>query len=152
MVPKKSKNTFKKTLTNHIVKKGQKHTVEKILTKSLKQTQKSQKKNVTNMVKVSVLSLIPTFKMIQLTNKRRRKKSIQQIPAFLSNNRSRSSWGLKNLTNFSTLGVTKTSLLFKLKNQFLLNTTLSENKEIKLDSNQQEEISKKKKYLKYYRW
>ena len=152
MAPKKSKNTFKKTLTNHITKKGQKDTIEKILTKSFKQIQKQQKKNVTNIIKISVFSFIPTFRMIQLTNKRRRKKSVQQIPAFLSNNKSRSSWGLKNLTNLSTQEITKTNLLSKLKNRFLLNTLQSEDKNIKLDNNQQSEISKKKKYLKYYRW
>ena len=152
MAPKKSKNTFKKTLTNHITKKGQKDTIEKILTKSFKQIQKQQKKNVTNIIKISVFSFIPTFRMIQLTNKRRRKKSVQQIPAFLSNNKSRSSWGLKNLTNLSTQEITKTNLLSKLKNRFLLNTLQSEDKSIKLDNNQQSEISKKKKYLKYYRW
>ena len=146
MVLRKSRNTFKKTFTNHITKKGQKYAVEKTLTKSFKQIQKQQKKNVIDIIKISVISLIPTFRIIQLTNKRRRKKSIQQIPAFLSNTRSRSAWGLKNLTNISTQEMSKTSLLRKLKNQLVLNTIQSEN------DNQQSEISKKKKYLKYYRW
>ena len=146
MVPKKSRNTFKKTFANHITKKGQKYAVEKTLTKSFKQIQKQQKKNVVSIIKMSVISLIPTFRIIQLTNKRRRKKSIQQIPAFLSNTKSRSSWGLKNLTSLSTREMPKTSLLCKLKNQLVLNTIQSEN------DNQQSEISKKKKYLKYYRW
>ena len=44
MGPKKLKNTFKKTLTNHITKKGQKYSVEKTLTKSLKNIQKKKKK------------------------------------------------------------------------------------------------------------
>jgi len=44
MALKKSKNIFKKILTNHITEKGKKHTIEKILTKSFKQTQKQQKK------------------------------------------------------------------------------------------------------------
>ena len=122
MVLKKSKNIFKKTLINHIVKKGRKHTVEKIVTKSFKQIQKQQQKNVNNIIKTAVLNFTPTFRMIQLTNKRRRKKSIKQIPTFLSNNKSRSSWGLKNLINFSTQETSKTNLLFKLKNQFLLTT------------------------------
>ena len=153
MVQKKSKNTFKKTLTNHVAKKGQKYAVEKTLAKSFKQIQKQQKKNVTSIIKISVLRLIPTFRIIQLTNKRRRKKSIQEIPAFLSNDKSRSSWGLKNvITNFSTQEMPKTNLLHKIKNQFLLNTTQLEEKKTKLVSNQQSEISKKKKYFKYYRW
>jgi len=145
MVPKKSKNIFKKTLTSHVAKKGQKYTVEKFLTKGLKQIQKQQKKNVTNIIKTSLLNFMPAFRMIQLTNKRRRKKSIKQIPAFLSNNKSRSSWGLKNLTNFSPQETSKTNLLYRLKNQFLLTTT-------KIENNQQNEISKKKIYFKYYRW
>nr|YP_010377407.1 ribosomal protein S7 [Navicula tsukamotoi]QYB23094.1 ribosomal protein S7 [Navicula tsukamotoi] len=145
MVLKKSKNIFKKTLTSHVAKKGQKYTVEKILTKSLKQIQKQQKKNATNIIKTSLLNFIPAFRMIQLTNKQRRKKSIKQIPAFLSNNKSRSSWGLKNLTNFSPQETSKTNLLYKLNNQFLLTTT-------KIENNQQNELSNKKKYFKYYRW
>ena len=153
MVQKKSKNTFKKTLTNHVAKKGQKYAVEKTLAKSFKQIQKQQKKNVTSIIKISVLKLIPTFRIIQLTNKRRRKKSIQEIPAFLSNDKSRSSWGLKNvITNFSTQEMPKTNLLRKIKHQFLLNTAQLEDKKTKLISSQQSEISKKKKYFKYYRW
>lgn len=151
MVLRKSKNIFKKILTNHITKKGQKHTIEKILRKSFKQTQKRQKKNTIHIIKISILNVTPTFRMIRLTNKQRRKKSVKQIPAFLSNNKSRSSWGLKNLTKTSTQETSKTTLLDKLIDQFLLATKL-ENKNIELKNNQQNEASKEKKYFKYYRW
>jgi len=152
MALKKSKNIFKKILTNHITEKGKKHTIEKILTKSFKQTQKQQKKNATNIIKTSILGMIPTFRIVKLTNKRRRKKSVKQIPIFLSNNKSRSSWGLKKLTNFSTQEASKTNLLKKLTNQLLLTTTESENKNIELKNKQQNEALKEKKYFKYYRW
>jgi len=96
--------------------------------------------------------MIPTFRIVKLTNKRRRKKSVKQIPIFLSNNKSRSSWGLKKLTNFSTQEASKTNLLKKLTNQLLLTTTESENKNIELKNKQQNEALKEKKYFKYYRW
>ena len=148
---KKSKNTFKKILENHITKNGQKHKIEKIIIKSLKQTQKQQQKNTKNIIKISIMRISPAFRLIKLTNKRRRKKSIKQIPAFLSNNKFRSSWGLKNLIKKSTNEISNTTLDKELSNKFLLTAELK-NKNIELKTNQQDEASKEKKYFRHYRW
>ena len=87
---------------NQLVKKGKKQMVEKEVTKSLKQAQKNEKKNVSFIVKQSALNTMPVFRFVKLTNKRRKKKTVKKIPAFLSDTNFRSSWGLKNLTNFSS--------------------------------------------------
>ena len=151
MVLKKSKNTFKKILGNHLTKNGQKYKIEKIIIKSLKQTQKQQKKNTKNIIKISIMKIIPTFRLIKLTNKRRRKKSIKQIPAYLSSSRFRSSWGLKNLIKKSADEISNTTLDKNLTNKFLLTAKL-QNKNIELKTTQQTESSKEKKYFRHYRW
>jgi ribosomal protein S7 len=151
MALKKLKNTFKKKLMNQLVKKGKKQMVEKEVTKSLKQAQKSEKKNVTFIVKQSALNIMPVFRFVKLTNKRRKKKTIKKIPAFLSDANFRSSWGLKNLTDFSSQKTQRNNLRDKLINQFLHSAKQQNNLDIS-ENNLQEEASKEKKYFKYYRW
>jgi ribosomal protein S7 len=148
---KKLKDTFKKKLTNHLIKKGKKQMVEKTITKSLKQAQKQEKKNVGCIIKQSTLNVMPVFRFIKLTNKMRRKKTIKRIPAFLSDNNFRSSWGLKNLTDFSTQKTPHNTLYSKLTDQFLYSSKHLNSLEISGDKSQ-EEASKEKKYFKYYRW
>jgi ribosomal protein S7 len=148
---KKLKNTFKKKLMNQLVKKGKKQMVEKEVTKSLKQAQKSEKKNVTFIVKQAALNTMPVFRFVELTNKRRKKKTIKKIPAFLSDPNFRSSWGLKNLTNFASQKTQHNNLRDKLIDQFLHSAKQQNNLDIS-ENNLQEEASKEKKYFKYYRW
>lgn len=144
---KKLKNTFKKNLINQITKKGKKQMIEKEFAKSLKQAQKNEKKNINLITKQLTLDAITPFKFIKLTNKKRRKKTIKEIPRFLSNKTSRFSWGLKNLTNFSAKKETQhQKLKEKLLNKVLSHTGKQDNAEIA------EKASQEKKYFRYYRW
>ena len=136
---------------NQLVKKGKKQMVEKEVTKSLKQAQKNEKKNVSFIVKQSALNTMPVFRFVKLTNKRRKKKTVKKIPAFLSDTNFRSSWGLKNLTNFSSQKTQHTNLQDKLIDQFLHSAKQPNNLDVS-ENNLQEEASKEKKYFKYYRW
>ena len=64
---------LQKKLINHIIKNGKKHKSEKNIAKSFKATQKNQKKNHGKITKLSILNTIPTFKIIKLTDKKRRR-------------------------------------------------------------------------------
>jgi len=142
---------LKEKILNHIQKNGQKKTSEKILNKSFKLIQKSQKKSHNEIFKLSVVNSTPTFRVIKLkNNKRRKKKSIREIPAFLSTYMFRSSWALKYLIQTSKK---KQSKIFsdQLKNETLLSAKYEGNV-IKLKNEIQEQALQKKKYFRHYRW
>ena len=144
------KQKLKKKLLNHILESGRKQISEKILTKSFKSIQKSQKKSHGEIVRLAILNSTPMFRVIQLKNKRRKKKSVKEIPAFLSNYAYRTSWGLKYLIKTSTL---KTSNVFsnQLKHEILSNAA-SEGTAVTFKNELQSKALPKKKYFRHYRW
>lgn len=145
------RNISKKKLFNHLLRNGKKEIIEKAITKSFKQIQKSQKKNDKNLIKLAILNTIPTFKVIELKNKKRKKKLTRDIPAFLSTKNSRISWGVKYLVK-DLESTPQTNLFMKLQNEFVL-TAKCENKRIKtLTEQYQMRALKEKKYFKYFRW
>ena len=144
------KQKLKKKLLNYIFKSGRKQTSEKILTKSFKFIQKAQKKSHCEIAKLAILNSTPMFRVIKLRNKRRKKKSIKEIPAFLSNYTYRTSWGLKYLVKTSTM---KMSSVFsnQLKHEILSNAT-SEGDAVIFKNEVENKVLPKKKYFRYYRW
>lgn len=142
---------LKKKILNHILKDGKKKTSEKILIKSFKSIQKSQKKPHHDIIKLSIINSTPAFRIIKLKNNRRRKKkSTKEIPAFLSTYLFRSSWALKYLIQASRK---KTSNIFcdQLTNETLLNAK-HEGNTVKFKSEIQDQALQKKKYFRHYRW
>jgi len=146
-----NKQKLKEKILNHIFKNGKKKTSEKILTKSFKTIQKSQKKSHSEIMKLSIINSTPTFRVIKLKNNRRKKKkSIKEIPAFLSTYMFRSSWALKYIVTNSNK---KTSNIFynQLKDETLLNAK-HEGNAVKLKNELQNQALQKKKYFRHYRW
>lgn len=144
---------LKKKILNHTLKDGQKKTSEKILIKTFKSLQKSQKKSHTEIVKLSIINATPTYRIIKLKNNRRRKKKfIKEIPAFLSTYKFRSSWALKYLIKTSQLHK-KTSNIFhdQLKDETLLSAK-QEGNTVKFKIETQKQALKQKKYFRHYRW
>jgi ribosomal protein S7 len=143
---------LKKKLVNHVTKNGKKHQSEKTIQKSWKAVQKAQKGNHRKVIKLSIINTIPTFKIIKLTDKKRRKKSIKEIPALVSSYKSRVSLGLKNIIK-ATAGVqTKQSPFFeKFKNELLLGASFETNT-IATKNNVQTKALNEKKYFRFYRW
>lgn len=143
---------LRKKLTNHITKSGHKHKSEKVINKSFKAIQKSQKKNHGKITKLSVINTIPTFKIIKLTDKKRRKKSLREIPTLVSSYKSRVSLGLKYLIKTTTGTQTKHFTFFeKFKNE-LLSGTFSDNNAILSKNSFQVKALDEKKYFRFYRW
>lgn len=146
-----NKKELKKKLFNHITRNGKKHKSEKTIIKSFKLTQKTQKKNHNKVIRLSISNTIPTFRIVKLTNKKRRKKSVKKIPALLSNYESRTSWGLKYLIK-NTTPLTKQGAFFtKLENELVLAAT-SESSAVKLKNSLQDEALQEKKSFRFYRW
>lgn len=145
-----NKEKVKKKLLKHILKNGKKLVSEKILTKSFKCIQKNQNKSHSEILKLAVINSTPMFRVIKLKNKRRKKKSVKEIPAFLSTYAYRTSWGLKYLTNFAT---SKTDNIFfnKLKHE-ILSSAKNESFTITFKNELQNKTLKVRKYFKHYRW
>jgi ribosomal protein S7 len=141
---------LKKKLLKHTLKNGKKLISEKALTKSFKSIQKSKKKPHNEILKLAILNSTPMFRIIKLKNKKRRKQSTKEIPAFLSTYQYRTSWGLKYLTKTSTLK-TFNSFSSQLKHEILL-TAKHDSNAVTLKKELQTKALEKKKYFKHYRW
>lgn len=147
----KNRTNLKKKLLNHLTKSGKKQISEKVLIKSLKATQTSQKKNHYKVIRLSLLNTTPTFKIVKLKNKKRRKSSTKEIPTFLSNFRSRTSWSLKYLIKTTSSQENNITFSEKLKNELLLGAK-SENNVTLLKNKLQHKTIQEKKYFKNFRW
>jgi ribosomal protein S7 len=137
---------LKKKITNHIFKNGKKQVSEKILKNSFKSIQKIQKKSHKEILKQTIVNTVPTFRIIKL----KKRKSILEIPAFLSSYEYRTSWGLKYLVKTFTSKI-KNPFHKELKKEVLSNN-INTNEAIKFRDELQKTALKKKKYFKYYRW
>lgn len=144
------KQKLKEKILNYILKNGKKKTSESILARSLKSIQKSQNKSHKEIVKLSIINSTPTFRIITLKNKRRKKKSIKEIPVFLSTYIFRSSWALKYTVKSSNKN---SSNIFynRLTNETLLNAK-NEGHAVTYKNELQKQALQKKKYFKHYRW
>jgi ribosomal protein S7 len=141
-----TKNKLKQKTINHIFKSGKKQVSEKILKNSVKSVQKFQKKSHNEIVKLAIFNTMPTFRIIKL----KRRKSLLEIPAYLSSYKYRASWGLKYLTK--TLTSNSNYIFYKqLKNEILSNAA-STTETAKPKDEIQKNVLKKKKYFKHYRW
>jgi ribosomal protein S7 len=141
-----TKNKLKRKTINHILKSGKKQVSEKILKNSVKLVQKSQKKSHNEILKLAIFSSMPTFRIIKL----KRRKSLLEIPAYLSSYKYRASWGLKYLAK--TLTSNPDYIFYKqFKNEILSNAN-SITETAKPKDEIQKNVLKKKKYFKHYRW
>lgn len=146
-----NKEKLKKKFLKHILKNGKKSISEKILNKSFKSLQKSQKKSHGEILRLAILNSTPIFRIIKLKNKRRKKKSIKEIPAFLSTYKYRTSWGLKYLINTSNLKTNNTIFSDQL-NRSILESAKHTSSTITFKNELQSKALEKKKYFRHYRW
>jgi ribosomal protein S7 len=76
---------LKDKLLNYIFSDGQKKTSEKIIKKTFKSIQKSQKKSHKDIIKLAIINSTPTFRIIKLKNKKKRKKNDKRYPGIFIN-------------------------------------------------------------------
>lgn len=147
----KTQTKLKNKVLSHIIVRGQKETSEKILKKSLKTLQKVQNQSHSDLIKLAIINSTPMFRVIKLKNNRRRKKkSVKEIPAFLSTYMFRASWSLKYLTQ--TLNKKESKTFSKGFNDEILLNAKQLGKAVKFKNELQDQALKKKKYFRNYRW
>ena len=91
----KKKFTIKNKIHNHLIKYGKKAKSEKILIKTIKKLQKETKKNSKNIINTTVFFTAPAFKVFIFTRKKRKKKTVREVPVFLSKKSGQLSYGIK---------------------------------------------------------
>lgn len=145
----------KEKLLNHLMKKGGKETSEKVLLKSVKELQKNTLKKTENIIKSALLNTIPIFKMNTIIKKRKKKKkTIREVPIFLVYNKSRISEAIKLIIKTSKkIKKNITSYYLKLVVELLDDCKDDvESDAVLIKNNLQKKILAQKKYLRNYRW
>lgn len=150
-----TKNSLKiKTkFANHLMINGGKKISEKIILKSFKNLQKISKKQINDVMKLSLLYATPIFKLHKISNKKvkKKKKKIRIIPAFIPKIITRISLGIKYILFNINKKKTNKFLFNKLQEEILI---IAQNNgaflEIKKETQQQTLLNKH--YFRYYRW
>lgn len=142
---------LKQKMINSMMKHGEKKTVEKIVKKSLKLIQKSDKKNHLSLLKHSIINSTPTFKINLQSKKRGKRKTKKEIPTFISND------SLRMVSSFNFLS--ENSLKNKeLKNFYkkiskeIISTSLQKSSSIEQKNEIQKQVLMQKRYLLNFRW
>lgn len=146
---------LKQKLINHYLKNGSKKTCENILLKTLKSIQKSNIQAHTQIVRMAILNVTPTFRVIKLRDKRKKRKSKQdkKIPAFLSSYKFRSSWALKHIISTSRkIQLVNSEMFFNQLKREILRDAMFLGDSIEFKSELQKQALNKKKFLRHYRW
>jgi ribosomal protein S7 len=146
------KKEIKNKIINHLMLNGDKKTSENILFKATKNLQKNCKKQLKQVVKLSILNSIPTFKLHQIKNKKQKKKNkkIKEIPAFIAKQTARASLSIKFI--LASMKKKNTKKIYKQLNQEILLTVESKGNAIELKNKLQQQVILKKHFFKYYRW
>ena len=147
MITNKEKNQFK----NHLLKNGKKQISEKILIKNFKAMQKSKKKSHSEIIKLAIINTTPTFRVIKLKNKRKKKKSVNEIPAFLSTYNYRTSWAINYLIKMARTIKNNNIFSNKLEQEIMLSSKHDSNS-VTFKKEIQTRAIQKKRYIKNYRW
>lgn len=144
------KNRLKFKLINYLLKNGNKKTCEKILLKSFKNIQKSYSKQYKKIVKTAVINSTLIFRIFKLKRKKRKTKSVKEIPTFILNNFYRISWSLKVISTYSKQQ-NANRFYEKLKQELIVNSKNKGNS-VEKKTEQHKQILPKKRLLLYFRW
>lgn len=149
---KKKSLDIKNKLINNITLDGKKKTSEKILLKSLKELQKSSKKQSKELVKLALVQSTPVFKLHRISNKKLKKKNrrVREIPAFISKMSSRTSLAIKFI--LKSIEKKKSSNFYLKLKENLLVTSQAKGDAVKLKNELQKQSIQHKRFFKYYRW
>nr|YP_010377363.1 ribosomal protein S7 [Nitzschia dissipata]QYB23050.1 ribosomal protein S7 [Nitzschia dissipata] len=142
---------LKQKLTNAIMKHGKKKTAEKILIKSLKLIQKSNKKNYKNLIKESIINSTPTFKINRQSSKRGKRKMEKEIPAFVKKDSLRTVLSFNFLLSASLKNKDLNNFYRKMS-QEIIETSFQKSKSIEQKTEMQKQVLMQKRYLLKFRW
>jgi ribosomal protein S7 len=147
---KKLKLEIKSKIISHLLVNGEKKTSENSLLKSFKELQKQSNKSTKKLVQLAIMYSLPIFKLHKMTQKKKRKKQVREIPAFILNEKARISLAIKFIIA-SVKKKTADHFHVKLKHEILLN---SQNKgdAASVKSELQKQVLLKKRFFRFYRW
>ena len=148
---KKINKELKQKMINSMMKHGEKKTVEKIVKKSLKLIQKSNKKHHLSLLKHSIINSTPTFKISVQAKKRGKRKTKKEIPTFISNDSLRiiSSF---NFLSENSLKNKELKKFYKKITQEIIASSLQNSKSIEQKNEIQKNVLMQKRYLLNFRW
>jgi ribosomal protein S7 len=147
---KKLKQEIKNKIVSHLLVNGEKKTSENSLLKSFKELQKDSNKSSKKLVQLAIMYSLPIFKLHKMTQKKKRRKTVKEIPAFILNEKARVSLAIKFIIA-SVKKKTAGNFYVKLKQEILLN---SQNKGGATDvkNELQKQVLVKKRLFRFYRW
>lgn len=140
---------IKKKLINHLTLNGSKIKGEKIFKESIKKIQKESTKSLKKVVQLSIINSTPIFKLHRISNKKRKKKKIKEIPSFIKNLNYRVSLSIKLI--LTSLKIKTKKISTKIKNE-ILQDLKSDKLSIQKKNELQKKASLNKRYFRYYRW
>jgi len=147
----KKKLEVKDKLTNHIMISGNKKTSEKILIQSFKKLQKDSKKQSKKIFQLAVINSTPIFKLHIYKTKKKKKKRLKEIPAFIANKSNRTSLALKFILSNNRKNKKTNKIFNELKTEILL-ASQQKGDTFELKANLQKQVLLKKYLFTFYRW
>jgi ribosomal protein S7 len=144
---------IKKKIVNHIMFSGKKKTSEKLLLKSVKELNKSSKKQIKKLVQLRIIYTTPIFKLHISTNKKQKKRNrkIRILPSFVPQTQIRTSLALRFILANIKKKKSNTQFYQSLK-QAILQTSKQEKSIIEMKNEIQKKALLNKRYFRYYRW
>jgi ribosomal protein S7 len=151
----KSKNNklilLKDKIINVYMKKGKKHTGEKILLKFSKLLQKSTKKNFQSLVQLALINSTSAFKLNEQAMKKGKKKSKRVIPSFIIKDSLRIMTALKFITSIAYKNKRSISFYKSLVKEVLASSHFKSHS-IEQKNKLQTQVLLNKRYLSKFRW
>nr|QYB23138.1 ribosomal protein S7 [Nitzschia traheaformis] len=148
----RSKKLFlKNKITNIFMKSGKKKTVEKILLKFVKTSQKSNNKKFETLFHSAIINTTPVFSVNTQVLKKGKRKSTKDVPSFLSNDSVR----IKNSINFfkeSVVKEKKNERMHKMLVKEVLNSSSTNSTSINKKSDVQNKVLLNRRYWSNFKW
>jgi len=138
-------------LINHLTLKGRKETGEKNFIKSIKELQKTSIKCSRKIIQIALIYSTPLFKLHKMRLKKRRKKTVREIPGFLRNRITRTSLALKFLLK-SAQNNSNSNIFWKNLSKEILALSKLKEKHQPLKNETQKNVLIKRRLFRYYRW
>lgn len=142
---------LKNKIVNVFMKKGKKHTGEKILLKFSKLLQKSTKKNFQNLVQLAIINSTPAFKLNNQAMNKGKRKSTKSIPSFIVKDSLRIMTSLKFIINIASKDKGSINFYKSLVKEILVSSSLK-SQSIDQKNKLQTQVLLNKRYLSKFRW
>ena len=134
-----------------LLNNGKKQTSEKIIKKSVKAIQKQSSINHKFLIKKAIIFSIFIFKIEKQSNKRGKKKTVKEIPSFISNDNTRKNKSLQNLKNSSMSNKEFNTFYKKFSNE-ILSSCAKKSETINNRNIINKHVLSKKRFLNQFRW